>query len=380
MLQAVALGFIAAVVGYPQTPLATAEIVKKTSPAVVLIKGSGERGSSLASGFLVSPDGKIATNLHAIRDLKSAGVQLASGDIFDSFTVLAFDERKDLAIIQIAGFDLPVTELGNSNEVQQGEPILVIGSPKGLTGTVTTGVVSAIRDDPAGRGFKLIQTDAAINPGNSGGPLVNSRGQVIGVVVAKLKESENLNFAIPVNYVRGLLNALQKPMSLEETRAKLGTSQDAFQDEPRKKPGVLVAGYGSSGESFQFVFIELLNFLAASGVAVANQASDFRAVRGDHGSLNYLLESLPKLGATALMYATVEHGYSNIHRARLQCFDVKGTLLWEEKASSTWTWAMTEEGAARAVVEQLKKKLKPRLGKPGLPFRQTSPPSPTVKN
>lgn len=204
-------------------------IVAKISPAVVLIKGESSTGTTLGSGLIVSRDGKIATNLHVIRDLKTAGVQLASGEIFDALSVLAFDDRKDLAIIKIAGFDLPVIELGNSSEVRIGERVVVIGSPLGLRGTVTTGVVSAIRDDSAGAGFKVIQTDASVNPGNSGGPLLNDRGQAIGVVTWKVRGSEGLNFAIPINYVRGMLDNLQKPLSLEDLRTLLSAAtSDVF--------------------------------------------------------------------------------------------------------------------------------------------------------
>lgn len=205
-----------------QASLSTSDIAKKIAPAVVVIRGTGESGGTVGSGFLISADGKIATNLHVIRDLQRGGVQLSSGEVFDSFTVVAFDERRDLAIIQVPGFDTPSVELGNSNETQTGESVVAVGSPRGLGGSVTAGVVSAIRDDPVGRGFKLIQTDAAINPGNSGGPLVNSKGQAVGVIVAKLKESENLNFAIPINYIRGMLGNLQQPMNLEQLRSKLG--------------------------------------------------------------------------------------------------------------------------------------------------------------
>ena len=206
-----------------QPSLDSPSIVAKISPAVVLIKGETSSGTILGSGLIVSHDGKIATNLHVIRDLKTAGVQLASGEIFDAVSVLAFDERKDLAIIKIAGFDLPTVELGNSNDIRSGERVVVIGSPRGLQGTVTTGVVSAVRDDPAGAGFKLIQTDASINHGNSGGPLLNDRGQAIGVVTWKLRGSEGLNFAVPINYLRGMLADLHQPLSLDELRLSLAS-------------------------------------------------------------------------------------------------------------------------------------------------------------
>ncbi len=206
-------------------------MVEKLSKSVVLIKGNDDKGVVFGSGFLLSSDGKIATNLHVIRTLKSGGVQLQSGDIFDSFTILAFDDRKDLAILQIAGFDLPAIELGNSNDVKAGEPVVAIGSPRGLQGTVTAGIISSIRDNPAG--FKTIQTDAAANPGNSGGPLANGKGQVIGVVTSKLRGSEGLNFAVPINYARGLVAAAGRPMTLEGLKAALSSlPTDSFTNGP----------------------------------------------------------------------------------------------------------------------------------------------------
>jgi S1-C subfamily serine protease len=219
----------AVVAAYAQSSFNSAEIVARVSPSVVLIKGSATTGTVIGSGVVVSRDGRIATNLHVIRDLTSAGVQMANGDVYDVLSVTAFDERKDLAIIKVAGFDLPVVMLGNSNDLRSGEPVVAIGSPKGLQGTITTGVVSAIRDEPSGAGFKLIQTDAAVNPGSSGGPLINANGEAIGIVTAKLKGSEGLNFAVPINYLRGMLESAQKALSLDELRVSLATARpDVF--------------------------------------------------------------------------------------------------------------------------------------------------------
>lgn len=100
-----------------------------------------------------------------------------------------------------------------------GEPVVIVGSPRGLGGTVTAGILSSVRD--TGDGFKVLQTDAAVNPGNSGGPLINTKGQAVGVVSFKLRSSEGLNFAIPINYVSGMLNELHEPMSLEQMRKSL---------------------------------------------------------------------------------------------------------------------------------------------------------------
>jgi hypothetical protein len=211
----------------------SAQITKKISPGVVLIKGMGSSGETLGTGFIISSDGKIATNLHVVESLKNGGVQLASGEKFDSFSVLAFDARKDIAIIKIPGFDLPTVTLGNSNDVQVGEPVLAVGSPLGLQGTVTTGVVSSVRDDPTGGGFKVLQTDASVNPGNSGGPLVNGRAEVIGIVTFKIRGGENLNFAIPINYLRGLADSSSgTAMSLEDMHVKLSSSgTDVFKSD-----------------------------------------------------------------------------------------------------------------------------------------------------
>jgi len=200
-----------------QSSIDAVALTKRVSPSVVVVisdKGFG-------SGVVISPDGKIGTSLHVILDADTLMVQASNGEKYAGVTVLAFDVVRDLAILRVPGFDLPAAEMGNSGDVAVGEPVLLIGAPQGLTGTTTAGIVSALRDDPFGGGFKVIQTDAASNPGNSGGPLLNSRGQVIGILQSKLRGSQNLNFAVPINYLRGLLGTAQSPMQLREFRARL---------------------------------------------------------------------------------------------------------------------------------------------------------------
>jgi S1-C subfamily serine protease len=219
LVSPIAISLLILPIALGQVSLTTAQIAKKVAPSVVVIQGKTDSGDVLGSGFIVSKDGKIVTNLHVIRDLKAGSVQLANGEIFDSISVLATDERRDLAIIHVAGFDLVALDLGNSKSVTVGEPVVIVGSPRGLGGTVTAGILSSVRD--GGNGFKVLQTDAAVNPGNSGGPLVNGKGQVIGVVSFKLRSSEGLNFAVPINYVAGLLSEPHDPMSLEQMRKSL---------------------------------------------------------------------------------------------------------------------------------------------------------------
>jgi hypothetical protein len=121
---------------------------------------------------------------------------------------------------------------------------------------------------------------------------------------------------------------------------------------------------------FQFVFLELENALTADGVQLANAPSRMQQVNGDSVSVQNLLTVAQRQGSDSLLYLTIEHGSLPIsHHARIQCFDVTGKLLWEEKASSIGHWAPTDEAAAKAVSEQLKKKLKGHVGKAGLPLR-----------
>lgn len=215
-------------IAFGQNTLTTAQIAKRVSPSVMVIEGKTESGDVLGSGFIVSKDGKIVTNLHVIKDMKSATVQTATGQIFDSVFVLATDERHDLAIIRIAGLTPSILDLGNSDALTVGEPVVIVGSPRGLEGTVTAGILSSVRD--IGDGDRVLQTDAAVNPGNSGGPLVNNKGQAIGVVSFILRSSQGLNFAIPISCVRQLLNSLHESISLEQMRKNIKTEPPRDQD------------------------------------------------------------------------------------------------------------------------------------------------------
>ena len=206
------------------------EIAQKVSPAVVLIRGVSVEGTeSSGSGFIVDSSGTIVTNLHVIASLRSGGVKLASGDLFDEFRVRAIDRRRDIGVIQIPGYGLPTVTLGDSDDVAQGDHVSLIGNPFELEGSFTTGVVSAVR--ALEEGFRVIQTDAAANPGNSGGPLLDEEGRAIGVVTFKATGSENINFVVPINYVRGLLTS-NKDLTLAQLRAELAGSEDPFKTAP----------------------------------------------------------------------------------------------------------------------------------------------------
>ncbi len=199
--------------------LSTSAIYKQTAPATVLIRT--EKGAG--TGFIVEPDGVIVTAWHVVDDVNKVEIQTQSGEVYDQVYLLSKDERKDIAILKIPAFDLSIVTLGNSNEVDPGTPIIVIGNPLGieeLQTTVTDGIVSGIR--VLEEGHQVIQISAPISPGNSGGPVISDKGEVVGVAAFKIIGGENLNFAIPINYVRGLLAIdLSQPLSKWESSPDL---------------------------------------------------------------------------------------------------------------------------------------------------------------
>ena len=171
------------------------------------------------SGFLISPDGMIVTNRHVVEDKDAIyEVQLNSGKKYTA-KVLARDGVLDVALIKITASGLPYLDLGDSSNLDVGQSVIAIGNALGeFKNTVSVGVVSGLsRSITAGdssgqseRLDKVIQTDAAINPGNSGGPLLNLKGQVIGINVAVVQGSSNVGFALPVNSVKSAISSVMK--------------------------------------------------------------------------------------------------------------------------------------------------------------------------
>jgi serine protease Do len=172
-----------------------------------------QRQRGLGSGFIIDRDGTILTNYHVVDGAQKIVVTLSDGRSFDA-KVLGRDQKTDIAIVKIdAPQDLPVVTLGDSDRLEVGEWVLAIGDPFGLDHTVTSGIVSAKgRQIGAGPYDSFIQTDASINPGNSGGPLLNMRGEVVGINSAIFSQSGGnigIGFAIPTNLVKGILPQLK---------------------------------------------------------------------------------------------------------------------------------------------------------------------------
>ena len=154
------------------------------------------------SGFIVSADGTILTNAHVVKDAKEVTVKLTDRREFRA-KVLGSDEKTDIAVLKIDAKNLPTLSLGNTKDLKPGEWVLAIGSPFGFENTVTAGVVSAKgRSLPDDSYVPFIQTDVAINPGNSGGPLLNTRGEVVGInsqIYSRSGGYQGVSFAIPID-------------------------------------------------------------------------------------------------------------------------------------------------------------------------------------
>ena len=156
----------------------------------------------MGSGFIISPDGRIVTSAHVVGGAERVKVTLKSGRVLEG-KVVGIDRVTDIAVLQVKAQNLPTVKLGDSERLTPGEWAIAIGNPLGLDNTVTIGIISATGRTSSQAGVpdkrvNFIQTDAAINPGNSGGPLLNARGEVIGINTAIRADAQGLGFAIPM--------------------------------------------------------------------------------------------------------------------------------------------------------------------------------------
>ncbi|UQA58077.1 S1C family serine protease [Polyangium aurulentum] len=204
------------VVGQSAATLTPSQIASRCMGAVVTVKAS----KSLGSGFGVTDEGWVVTNLHVVAGEKDIKVVLADGKERPATAVIAYDDKHDLALLRVSGMPMALS-VGESAEVGLGDEVVVIGNPLGLQSTVSNGIVSGGRQFE--KDFEVLQITAPIAPGSSGGPLIDAHGQVIGVVVATFRGGQNLNFAVPAHYLRELLMAALKqndPSTLEAFAAE----------------------------------------------------------------------------------------------------------------------------------------------------------------
>jgi len=196
-----------------------AKIFERQADAIVLIGVEGTEGSRLGSGFFVEEDGLIVTNHHLIENASKIFVKLKNKKVYTNVKLAGSDAKKDIALLRIHGRGFRKVKLGDSGDIAIGQRVITIGNPLGLESTISDGLISALRKDD--HGLKLLQISVPLSQGSSGGPLFNLKGEVVGITTASLEEGQNLNFAIPINYVKSLLRK-----SDHQKRAKRYSKKD----------------------------------------------------------------------------------------------------------------------------------------------------------
>jgi serine protease Do len=340
------------------------DLIEKIKPAVVVI----ETDKGLGSGFFVKSNGTLVTNHHVIAGATAVNVRVANGEVFRRVYLLADSEERDLAILRVEGSNLPTVSLGDSNEVKVGEDVLLLGAPRGLEETVSNGIVSSTRLLESGT--KVIQTTAAASPGSSGGPLVNRSGMALGVMSFLVLGGQNLNFAIPINYVQGMLDSLEllrsapRLFNSDVSRSLTPTSPTSSTMTSR---GVLVFAYRtpahvklSKPEVFTGIVDDLMLFLKSSDVRLVNDLIH-RPVESEQAASTYTLVTyLRQIGASRLLHLSVDRPFSAWVKLTLRCYDPDGKLLWEEIVSGAANWGREHTGVSRATAE-LHKRLANRI-------------------
>jgi serine protease Do len=186
--------------------------------------GEQQPRGGLGSGFIISADGYILTNAHVVADFDDVTVRLADVKREFKAKVVGIDKRTDVALIKVDAKDLPTARLGNSSQLEAGQWVAAIGSPFGFANTITAGIVSATgRSLPDETYVPFIQTDVAVNPGNSGGPLINLKGEVVGInslIYSRTGGYMGVSFAIPIEVALDVAKQLQQ--SGKVTRGRMG--------------------------------------------------------------------------------------------------------------------------------------------------------------
>jgi S1-C subfamily serine protease len=209
-------------VGFDSEEQNNIAVYKKALPSVVNITSTAVTfdffygavpQQGMGSGFVIDTEGHILTNFHVVEGARQVEVTTSDKKKYKA-QIVGTDPVHDLAVIQIPNKAVPQAEIGDSKSLVVGQKVYAIGNPFGLSGTMTRGIISSIRSLKGQRGFidEAIQTDAAINPGNSGGPLLNGRGQVIGIntmiLTGGVEQSAGIGFAIPINTAKAVLDDL----------------------------------------------------------------------------------------------------------------------------------------------------------------------------
>ncbi len=249
---------------------------------------------SLGSGFIIDKDGYIITNNHVVEGADEIKVKLTDGREYKA-RVIGRDQKTDLALIKISSLfkDLPFLQLGDSDKVRVGDWVLAIGSPFGLEHTVTKGIISATgRVIGSGPYDNFLQTDAPINPGNSGGPLINLKGEVIGINTAIIASGQGIGFAIPSNLAKSVISQLKGTGKV--VRGWIGVSVQTVSPEIAKALGLKEAKGA------------LVSDVAAGGPAEAAGIKRGDVIAAFNGREIKAMSDLPQLVAGTAVGKTVD--------------------------------------------------------------------------
>lgn len=321
--------FPAALAAYADLDLAS--LARKSGPSVVLLVTTDSAGNEISkgTGFLVSSDGQLVTSRHVIGNADAIVARMENGGLFVVEGTLADDSTNDLVLLKLSGRELPFLQLSRESGHTVGTRVAVIGSPLGLQGTLSEGIISALRKLSGGR--TMLQITAPISPGSSGSPVLNSQGEVVGVAASQVLGGQSLNLAVPSTYVSKLLATVtdgSKPRALKASTSRRSPSM-AFLDPSILKGleavSVKVVGSGIGTSVASQIERELQTKLPAAGLRVEDHAiPHFRisvgskdidptgVVRGKVGSvIGMLLDAVeskrvPNFETMALVWSTTE--------------------------------------------------------------------------
>ena len=273
-------------------------IVDEAKPAVVAIYtnvvvanqfGGLSQNTVSGSGFIISPDGYVVTNAHVVENADSIFVTLDDGRTYET-ELVGSDDYADVAVIKIDDQDLPYVELGDSSKLLIGELAIAIGNPTGrLSGTVTSGVISALDRELSQSPILLIQTDAALNPGNSGGVLLNAYGEVIGINQLKilhtdsgsLDQIQGISFAIPIDAAKPIIESIIQTGKHVWPMMGISVStveEDLAGDQGLHYPGVVIASLeeGGAGQEAGLRVGDVITALDGQPVETTRQLADLK--------------------------------------------------------------------------------------------------------
>lgn len=277
------------------------EVIARVEPAVVGVATTsisqdmfygGKIQQGIGSGAIISDEGYVLTNYHVIEGAKEVKVILQDGETSKEVNakVVNYDQVRDVAVVKITdeGVKMPgVAELGDSDELMKGQQVIAIGNPLGkeFSGTVTSGIISSVNrqlaTDSNGKALNFIQTDAAINQGNSGGPLMNAKGQVIGINTAKIGSTgvEGMGFSIPINEIKPKIESLMKPMLRIGIGGRDLTEAIAKENRLSASEGVLVLEVSefSPAEKAGLKIYDIITTFDGHKVTSVNDINDIKA-------------------------------------------------------------------------------------------------------